>query len=236
VLKKDIIIIPTYNEKLNIRLIYDRIRNNNSTSEILFIDDNSPDGTSQEIKKLINVDSKVHILSRENKLGIGSAHKTGFEWAFKKKYNIITTIDADLSHEPELIPSMIERLKNNDIIITGRFLRKDTLEEWPLIRRLITNIRHKVVKFLLGVPFDTSGAFRSYNIDKVNLEDLLLAKDNGYSFFWESLYFLYKKNYKILEIPMRQPRRIHGASKIKFKDILRAVTYLLYFFFKEKFK
>ena len=69
-LKKDIIIIPTYNEKLNIRLIYDRIRNNNSTSEILFIDDNSPDGTSQEIKKLINVDSKVHILSRENKLGI----------------------------------------------------------------------------------------------------------------------------------------------------------------------
>lgn len=235
-IKRDLIIIPTYKEVLNINIIYKRIRRNNSKSDILFIDDNSPDKTAEEIKKIIKVDNKVFILQREKKLGIGSAHKDGFQWAKKKEYNFVTTIDADLSHEPELIPNMINNLDKYEIVLTGRFLRKDTLEEWPLIRRFITKTRHIVVKILLGIPYDTSGAFRSYNFDKIKITDLLKAEDNGYSFFWESLYFLFKKNYKILEIPMRQPKRIHGASKIRFTDIIRAVTYLIYFYFNKKFK
>ena len=101
---------------------------------------------------------------------------------------------------------------------------------------MITKTRHIVVKTLLGIPYDSSGAFRAYNFEKIKITHLIKAKDNGYSFFWESLYFLYKKNYKILEIPMRQPRRMHGASKIRLNDIIRAVTYLIYFYFKQKFK
>ncbi len=235
-IKRDLIIIPTYKEELNIKVIYRRIRNNNSDSDILFIDDNSPDKTAEEIKKIIKIDKKVFILEREKKLGIGSAHKDGFQWAIKKKYNFVITIDADLSHEPELIPDMIKNLYKYEIVLTGRFLKKDTLKEWSLIRRLITKTRHTVVKILLGIPYDSSGAFRAYNFDKIKITDLIKAEDNGYSFFWESLYFLYKKNYKILEIPMIQPRRIHGASKIRLADIIRAVTYLIYFYFKQKFK
>ncbi len=235
-IKKDLIIIPTFKEELNINIIYRRIRSNNSNSDILFIDDNSPDKTAEEIRKLIEIDKKVFILEREKKFGIGSAHKDGFKWATKKKYNFVTTIDADLSHEPELIPEMIKNLDKYDIVLTGRFLRKDTLKEWPLIRRLITKIRHVVVKILLGIPYDSSGAFRAYNFEKIEMSDLIKAEDNGYSFFWESLYFLYKKNYKFLEIPMTQPRRMHGASKIRLTDIIRAVTYLIYFYFKQKFK
>ena len=234
--KKDLIIIPTYKEELNIKIIYRRIRNNNSNSDILFIDDNSPDKTAEKIKEIIKIDKKVFILEREKKLGIGSAHKDGFQWAIKKKYNFVTTIDADLSHEPELIPDMIKNLDKYEIVLTGRFLKKDTLKEWSLIRRLITKTRHIVVKTLLGIPYDSSGAFRAYNFEKIKITHLIKAKDNGYSFFWESLYFLYKKNYKILEIPMRQPRRMHGASKIRLNDIIRAVTYLIYFYFKKKFK
>ena len=192
-IKRDLIIIPTYKEELNINIIYKRIRINNSKSDILFIDDNSPDKTGEEIKKIIKVDDKVFILQREKKLGIGSAHKDGFQWAKKNKYNFVTTIDADLSHEPGLIPNMINNLDKYEIVLTGRFLRKDTLEEWPLIRRFITKTRHIVVKILLGIPYDTSGAFRSYNFDKIKITDLLKAEDNGYSFFWESLYFLFKK-------------------------------------------
>lgn len=159
-----------------------------------------------------------------------------FNGLSKKKYNFVTTIDADLSHEPELIPDMIKNLDKYEIVLTGRFLKKDTLKEWSLIRRLITKTRHIVVKTLLGIPYDSSGAFRAYNFEKIKITHLIKAKDNGYSFFWESLYFLYKKNYKILEIPMRQPRRMHGASKIRLNDIIRAVTYLIYFYFKQKFK
>lgn len=83
--KKDLIIIPTYKEELNIKIIYRRIRNNNSNSDILFIDDNSPDKTAEKIKEIIKIDKKVFILEREKKLGIGSAHKDGFQWAIKKK-------------------------------------------------------------------------------------------------------------------------------------------------------
>ena len=234
--KRDLIVIPTYKEELNVNIIYKRIRHNNSKSDILFIDDNSPDKTAQEIKKIVKIDNKVFILQRKKKLGIGSAHKDGFQWAIERKYNIVTTIDADLSHDPELIPNMIKNLNKYDIVLTGRFLRKDTLEDWPLIRKLITISRHIVVKILLGIPYDTSGAVRAYNLEKVRIADLLKAKDNGYSFFWESLYFLYKKNYKILEIPMKIPKRIHGSSKLRFKDIIRAITYLIYFYFKQKFK
>ena len=234
-LKKDLVIIPTYNEAINSNLIYKKIRATNVNSEILFIDDNSPDNTSLVISEIMITDKKIHLMKREKKLGIGSAHKEGFLWAKNNNFDYVTTIDADLSHNPDLIPYMLKNIEKYNIIITGRFLQEDTLEEWPLIRRIITKTRHKIVKLLLGVPYDTSGAFRCYNFSKVKIEDLLMAKDNGYSFFWESLFILYKKKYTILEIPMKQPRRIHGSSKISIKDIFRAVTYLIYFYFKKKF-
>ena len=110
-----------------------------------------------------------------------------------KKYNFVTTIDADLSHEPELIPDMVKKLEEYEIVLTGRFLRKDTLEEWPLIRRFVTKSRHTVVKILLGIPYDTSGAFRAYNFEKIQIEDLLKAEDNGYSFFGKVYTFYIKK-------------------------------------------
>lgn len=231
---KNLVIIPTYNEAINVKLIYKKIRSKNDISEILFIDDNSPDNTAEVVSNIILNDKKVHLLKRKKKLGIGSAHKEGFKWSKDRNFDCVTTIDADLSHDPDLIIEMLDKIENYDIVITGRFLEENTLEEWTFIRKLVTKTRHKVVKFLLKIPYDTSGAFRCYNFNVVDIEDLLKAKDNGYSFFWESLFHLYKKKYKILEIPMRQPRRVYGSSKISIKDVIKAVTYLFYFYFKEK--
>ena len=234
-IKRDLIIIPTFNEALNVKIIYNKIRSLNKKSEILFIDDSSPDNTAGVINDLMVKDKKVYLINREKKLGIGSAHKEGFKWAKKKDFDYVTTIDADLTHDPDLVPEMLTNIEKFNIIITGRFLKDNTLEDWPLIRKIITTIRHRVVKFLLKIPYDTSGAFRCYNFRQVKIEDLLMAKDNGYSFFWESLFILYKKNYSILEIPMKQPTRIYGSSKISVKDIFRAITYLVYFYFNNKF-
>ncbi len=235
-MNNSIVIIPTYNEVVNGKLIYQKIKRLSPDVDILFIDDNSPDNTSELILELIKSDQKLFLITRAKKLGIGSAHKDGFKWAISKNYKIITTIDADLSHDPSLIKEMHEKIENYDIITTSRFLKSDSIEEWSKIRQVITRFRHWTIKILLGMPIDSSGAFRTYNLGRINSEDLFLAKDNGYSFFWESMYFFYKKNYKILELPMRQPQRIHGRSKIKFYDIYRAVTYLLFFFFKNLFK
>ena len=134
--KKDLIIIPTYNEKINVKIIYEKIRKINKSSEILFIDDNSPDNTAGVVSELVNIDSKVHLFRREKKLGIGSAHKEGFKWALNRNFDYVTTIDADLSHNPDLIPEMVKNIEKYNIIITGRFLKDNTLEEWPLIRKL----------------------------------------------------------------------------------------------------
>ena len=232
---KNLIIIPTYNEANNCSLIYSKIREVNSDIEILFIDDNSPDNTSEEIKNLSKKDQKVFLFERISKLGVGSAHKVGFEWSKNKNYQNIITIDADLSHNPELITKMLELTKDFDIIITSRFLLKDTLVEWPVWRQLVTKIRHSIRKNLFKIPYDTSGAFRCYNLKKINLDDMTLAKNNGYSFFWESLIILFRKGYSIKELPMKQPTRIHGSSKIRLMDILDAIFYLVIFYFKTLF-
>ena len=231
-MKKSLIIIPTYNEAQNCELLHKKIRENNKEIDILFIDDNSPDKTYTVVEKIIEKDPKTILKRRNSKQGIGSAHKFGFRWAFENKYNIVLTIDADLSHDPGLINDMIKLSAEYDIIITGRFLNKDSLEEWSIYRKFITHSRHLVVKFLFKIPYDTSGAFRCYDFSKIKLDDLFIAKDNGYSFFWESLITLYYKNYTICELPMKQPSRKKGSSKISFKDIFKAIYYLIFFYLK----
>ena len=233
---KDLIIIPTYNECINSSIIYDKIRSYNPLIDILFIDDNSPDNTSEIIKKIQKKDERVFLLEREKKRGIGSAHKEGFVWAGENDYNRVITIDADLSHDPILINNMLNDLDNNDIIITGRFLKKDSLKNWNIFRKILTRSRHLVIKNLFKIPFDTSGAFRCYNFKTVKIEDLHKAENNGYSFFWESLIILYDKKYKIKEIPINIPIRVYGSSKMKFFDILDAIYYLIIFYIRRLIK
>ena len=235
-MNKDLVIIPTYNESVNSTLIYEKIRCTNKDIHILFIDDSSPDNTAEIIKLIQNKDINVFLLERGQKKGIGSAHKEGFIWANKKCYTRVVTIDADLSHNPDLINEMLELLQAKDIIITSRFLDKNSLDEWPIIRRVITHTRHYIVQKLFSIPYDTSGAFRCYNFKTIKLQDLIAAKDDGYSFFWESLIILFQLKYKIHEIPMKQPKRIHGSSKIALSDVIKAISYLLYFYIKNLLK
>tara|TARA_B000000460_G_C21173355_1_gene246375 strand:- start:50 stop:481 length:432 start_codon:yes stop_codon:yes gene_type:complete len=135
-------------------------------------------------------------------------------------------MDSDGTHNPSYISKMLNKIKTYDLIITNRFTKKNSLSEWPLYRRFLTSFRFFLVCFLLDIPLDTSGAFRCYRKKKINIKHILQAKDNGYSFFWESCYILYKKKYKIYEIPISLPYRSVGSSKMKIKDILYALYYL----------
>lgn len=228
--------IPTLNENLNIKKIYKKIRNIDKKSDILFIDDNSSDGTISEIKKIKLVDSKVFLKIRPKKRGIGSAHKDIIKYSYKKKYNFLITMDADGSHDPIYIPKMRQKISSNDIIITNRFHYKNSINSWPLFRKIITYTRHYMIYYLLSIKVDTSGAYRLYKLENINLADLVKARHNGYSFFWESIFILTVKNYKIFQIPIRMKTRTYGSSKINFYEILSAILYLFYVFFKKKFK
>ena len=232
---KKLIIIPTYNEKKNIVLLLKRIiKLYKSKFQILVIDDNSPDGTSEKVMKYIKKYKFIKIKKRKKKLGVGSAHKYGIKYAVKNKFKILITMDADGTHDPSYIKKFLFYVQKYDLITTNRFLNKKSLQEWPIFRRILTNLRHYLIKLFLGVPIDSSGAFRCYNLNKLKFRDILKAKDNGYSFFWESMHIIYKKNYSIKEIPIYLPYRSFGSSKMKFKDIFSALIYLIYISLKNK--
>ena len=226
-MKKNLIIIPTYNEKSNIQNLINNIFKYQNNFDLLFIDDNSPDGTANIIKKRQSKNKNIFLILRKKKSGIGSAHKIALKWGFKKKYKRIITMDADGTHNPKYIKKMIKKSNIAHLVITNRFLKKNSLSDWSLIRFFITNLRHFIIKLLLGLPYDASGAFRCYNTSKANINDIIQAKDNGYSFFWESLFVLYKKKYLINEIPIVLPGRYSGSSKMKIKDISHALIYLI---------
>ena len=232
---KKIIVIPTLNENKNISILFSNLLKLNLKFDLLFIDDNSTDGTQKKIIELSKKNKNVKFIFRNKKLGVGSAHKVGIKLAYKHKYKILITMDADGTHNPRYIPELIRFNKNNSIVITNRFLSKNSIIDWPLSRRLLTKIRYHLINNLLNMRYDTSGAFRCYNLNIVKKKDILAAKDNGYSFFWESIFLLHKKKYKIHEIPVDLPYRKTGSSKMKIRDILNSLSYLSIYFIKNLF-
>ena len=232
---KTIIIIPTLNEKKNIKSLVKKIIKINNKFDLLFVDDNSTDGTRTDIIKFNKKNKKIKFIFRKKKYGVGSAHKEALLYAYKQKYNIAITMDADGTHDPKYIPKLIENLENHPIVITNRFLSNNSLQDWPFNRRVLTTFRYYLINFMLNISYDTSGAFRCYDLKKVKIKDILLAKDNGYSFFWESTYILHRKKYKIREIPGDLPFRKLGNSKMKISDIIGALFYLFIYSIKRFF-
>ena len=230
---KTLIIVPTLNEQKNIPVLYKKLSKTNINFDLLFVDDHSIDGSQEIIKKLAKKNKKVKYIFRPKKMGVGSAHKDAFKWAYKKKYQVLISIDADGTHDPKFIKLFINKLKSHDIVISNRFMKPNLLQDWPLIRIWLTFLRHLAIRILLSIPYDSSGAFRCINCKKVSLSDLILAKDNGYSYFWESIFILHQKKYKIIQLPVPLPFRQVGKSKISFKDIFFAIYYLFLVFLKK---
>lgn len=225
-----LIIIPTYDEKRNVGLIIEKINKRvKFKCDILFVDDNSTDGTIQVLK---NIKSKnVSYIIREKKLGIGSAHKFGIRKAYQLKYKYIITMDCDGTHDPKYINKMVENIQDREIVITNRFAKNDSLKQWDIHRKLITTLRHLFVTLIFKTNLDSSGAFRFYNTKKVKLKNIFLAKSDGYSFFTESTVTL-NKLYKIDQIPILLPKRYSGYSKMKLTDVVFGFFYIIFLYFK----
>lgn len=225
-----LVVIPTLNEKGNISLIARKIFSVCKSAKLLFIDDNSIDGTRSEIINLRKNNNKVDYIFRPKKLGIGSAHKLGMKYAKKKNFKFLVTMDCDGTHNPIYITFMLKLLKSYDVVNTNRFNYKNGINKWALHRQILTKIRHFLVSYLLDLRFDSSGGFRCYNLKKINLNHYLEASHDGYSFLWESLFILKEKKYKIKDINVILPKRSLGFSKMKFLDVLDGFFYLIRIF------
>lgn len=236
-LNKFLVIIPTYNEIDNIGKVINLILHLNDNIDILIVDDNSPDGTSTLVKSLIEQNSRINILERKSKLGLGSAYILGFKWALSKKYTFVIQMDADLSHNPNDINEFIKVSDSYDLIVGSRYINGISIVNWPLSRLILSYFANLYARVIIGIPIkDVTGGFKciSSNIlSSINLDDI---KSEGYSFQIELNFLAWNNNFKIKEIPIIFTDRAHGHSKMSKFVIFEAIYMVPYLFFKKIFK
>jgi dolichol-phosphate mannosyltransferase len=227
---KTLIVIPTYNERENVREMCERVVALGLDADLLFIDDGSPDGTGQLLDDLASEYGRVRVVHRSGKSGIGSAHLDGIALAYTEGYGRLVTLDCDFTHAPELIPSFLERGQTVDVVVGSRYIESDSLPGWTLIRRVLTGAGHLLTKTLLGISQDATGAFRIYDLTRIPREVFGLVRSTGYSFFFESLLIVARNGFEIAEIPIRLPARTAGHSKMTTSEIRRSVETLVTLF------
>jgi dolichol-phosphate mannosyltransferase len=217
---KTIIVVPTYNEKGNIRNIYEKIFKASRLSHLLIVDDNSPDGTGQIADALAKKDKRVKVLHRAGKQGLGSAYVAGMRYALQKGYQNVIAMDADLSHDPKNLPKMLELSKTYDLVIGSRYVKDGGMVNWNARRFLISQIANMYCRILLGLTqADCSGGFKCYRTELLRKIDLDKVFAKGYSFQVEILYRATRQKANIIEIPIIFVNRHEGESKLNLGEL-----------------
>jgi dolichol-phosphate mannosyltransferase len=224
--KKILVFTATYNESENIKLFLDKILSIKIDLDLLIIDDNSPDGTSEIINSYKNKYKNIFLITRESKLGLDTAHKFAFKYAKKNNYDYFISLDADLSHDPLVIPQFIEKLETNPFIIGSRYV-KGGKNDMKLSRFLQSYLGNKLIRLVSGIKsseFTTS--FRGFNLKKLLNFDMGDVDAKGYTFFMGTIFNLIQKGYFIKQIPIIFKDRSHGYSKIPKNEIYRTLKKL----------
>ncbi len=224
--KKILIFTATYNEVENIDIFLHKVLNLNIELDILVVDDNSPDGTSDLVKEFSQNHKNIFLIKREGKLGLDSAHKTGHEFAKSKNYDYLITLDADLSHDPAVIPKFIDNLDKYPFVIGSRYIPGGKCEI-SFFRYLLSYVGNKFIKFVLKInsnEFTTS--FRGFNYKLLDKFEINRISSKGYSFFMETISQISDLGYQIYEIPIHFKPRVKGYSKIPPIEIIRTLKNL----------
>jgi dolichol-phosphate mannosyltransferase len=229
--EKILIGTATYNESENIVKLINSISALYPKADILVIDDNSPDKTYNLLKLLKNKskNKNLNLIIRKKKEGLNTAHKIIYNFALKKKYNFLITMDADFSHNPKDIKKILSYLKFYDFVIGSRYISGGKCN-MKFMRLLISKYGNLVIKYILKTNVsENTTSFRGFNLNKLRNKNfnLNLIKSNGYSFFMETIHYLRKKKCRIKEVPIVFNDRRHGKSKIPKLEILRTLKNLL---------
>ena len=225
---KVLIIIPTYNESENVRRLAQEIFSYQKEVHILFVDDNSPDGTSAIIKDIQKESNHIHLLERPGKLGLGTAYLVGFKYALGKGYDFIFEMDADFSHDPKEIPNFLKAIEENDLVLGSRYIRGVNVINWPMRRLLLSFLANKYSRIATGLPInDATGGFKCFRREVLETIDLKRIKSNGYAFQIEVSFKAWRNGFRIKEIPIIFVDRQAGVSKIS-KSIMWEAIFLVW--------
>lgn len=223
---KKLVIIPTYNEKDSISILLSRVSNLNVPDlDVLVVDDNSPDGTAEEVEKKMKQDSDIFLKKREGKLGLSSAYIDGFNWGIDREYDVLVQMDADLSHDPAYLPNLLEEIENgSDVVVGSRYVNKGGVANWNCLRKFISKAGCLYAKMILNTNVnDMTGGFNAWSIntlEDINLEEI---KSEGYAFQIEMKYRSLQEEKVIKEIPIIFKDRTGGVSKMSKRIVFEAV-------------
>jgi dolichol-phosphate mannosyltransferase len=221
---RKIVVIPTFDEADNIKKLIGEIHRIVDDMHVLVVDDNSPDGTANIVKDIMEADDRVHLIERQGKMGLGTAYCEGFTWSLERGYDIIMEMDADFSHNPEVIPEFLEEIKNYDVVLGSRYVSGVNVVNWPLSRLILSYGANLYTKIITGMPIkDATGGFKCFRAEALRKIDLSKIHSNGYGFQIEMNYRLWKHGARIKEIPIIFIDRRSGVSKMNKKIIYEAI-------------
>lgn len=223
---KTLIVIPTYNEELNIKCIIENVNQtlNGYDFSILVVDDNSKDNTANIVKKMQNDYNNLYLLQRGGKYGLASAYIDGFKYGADLGYKAFVQMDADFSHNPEYLPLMLDKIEENDVVIGSRNIKGGKVIGWNLLRFLVSKGGSLYSRLILNCPvMDLTGGFNAWRLDILNKIGLNNIISRGYSFQIEMKYRAYCSGAQILEFPIVFEDRKFGKSKMNKRIFFEAL-------------
>ena len=226
--ERALVVVPTYNEAVNLPSIIPQILAQDPRLEVLVVDDNSPDGTGQVADEMAAGDPRVHVLHRPGKGGLGKAYLAGFRWALERDYELIFEMDADFSHDPKFLIDFLRAAENADLVIGSRYKTGVNVINWPISRLLLSLGANQYARWITGLPImDSTGGFKCFRRRVLEGIDFERVRSNGYSFQIEMSFRAWKKGFRLVEIPIVFTDRVEGQSKMN-KRIVREAIWMVW--------
>ncbi|HZH39498.1 MAG TPA: polyprenol monophosphomannose synthase [Gemmatimonadales bacterium] len=223
-----LVVIPTYNESMNLPTIVPEVLRQDPRIEVLVVDDNSPDGTGRMADEMAAADPRVHVLHRPGKQGLGTAYLAGFKWALERSYEFIFEMDADFSHDPGHLKEFLKAAEGADLVLGSRYLGgKVTVVNWPMGRLLLSYFANVYARQITGLAiWDLTGGFKCFRRRVLEAIDLSAVRSNGYAFQIEMTFRAWRKKFRMKEIPITFVDRTEGQSKMN-KAIVREAVWVV---------
>ena len=227
--ERALVIVPTYNERENITRLIGAILEQDDRLEILVVDDGSPDGTGDIVDNVMQHESRLHIIKRPRKMGLGTAYIAGFGWALEQGFDFVFEMDADFSHDPAHLPQFLRAVENADLVLGSRYRNgKVTIVNWPIKRLLLSYFANVYARVVTGLPlWDATGGFKCFRRKVLEAIDLTQVRSNGYAFQIEMSFRAWRKHFKIVEIPIVFVDRTEGQSKMS-RSIVREAIWMVW--------
>jgi dolichol-phosphate mannosyltransferase len=229
VAERALVIVPTFNERENISRLISAVLAQDTRLEMLIVDDGSPDGTGDIVESIGAHNPRVNLLRRPKKLGLGTAYIAGFKWSLERGYDYTLEMDADFSHDPAHLPEFLRAIQTADLVLGSRYREgKVTIVNWPIGRLLLSYFANVYARVVTGLRlWDSTGGFKCYRRSVLEAIDLNDVRSNGYAFQIEMSFRAWRKNFRIVEIPIVFVDRTEGTSKMS-KAIVREAVWMVW--------